>query len=505
MLESTLHPEYIHIIRFTLCVLLIVFALSTLDTWRRLRHIPGPTLSWLGSSWLIRNAVTGATGPNSRDLARYGSLVRIGPNAVATDDPNIVLRLSRTPYVRDAWYHGFRLDGARDNLFTILDQTLHDKAKAKTARAMAGKDGVDLESGIDAQIGRLLAIIRSKHLDTPDQHRVVDLAPLIRFFASDAFTSLFYGKELGFMDVDDLYDVAKLNDQVIGLLSLLADLSWLRAVMHSRFLSFLQPRSTDKIGIGRLQGIAKGIVEERHRKGMVDQQDILGSFMRNGLEPEECYNTGILFLLAGGDTIAATLRGILMFTMATPHVYQKLKQTIRQAVAEDDLSSPITADEAQKLPYLAAVIHEGLRLRPAGTLGHPKVVPPQGDTIEGYHVPRKTAVYVNWVSMGLRKDVFGDDSEIFRPERYFECSEKKKAEMQRTSEMAFGVGRYRCSGKVIALAEIYKVVFELFRHLDFQVVNPGRPWEERSWVSWAHTKMMVRITEDKNLQNWLDV
>ena len=108
-----------------------------------------------------------------------------------------------------------------------------------------------------------------------------------------------------------------------------------------------------------------------------------------------------------------------------------------------------------------AVISEGIRLRPAGTLGHPKQAPPQGDTIEGFFIPGKTDVYVNWVAMQLRKDVFGDDAHIFRPERFLECSEKKKAEMERTVEMAFGAGRYQCSGKLIALTEIYKVVFEV--------------------------------------------
>lgn len=246
--------EQSHTIATAFGALLLALILSTLNNWRRLRHIPGPTLSWLGSSWLIRNAVTGATSPNSGDLARYGSLVRIGPNAVATDDPEVVRRISRNPYRRDAWYTGFRMDGGKDNLFTTLDAALHDRTKAKTAYAMAGKDGVDLDSGIDAQVGRLLGIIRSKHLATKGQHRVMDLAPLARFFTADAFTCLLFGEEFGFLDADDLYDVAKMNDQVMALMSLLCDLSWLRAVMQSRFLLFLQPRSTDEIGVGKIQG-----------------------------------------------------------------------------------------------------------------------------------------------------------------------------------------------------------------------------------------------------------
>ncbi|KAL2289426.1 hypothetical protein FJTKL_01716 [Diaporthe vaccinii] len=246
--------------------------------------------------------------------------------------------------------------------------------------------------------------------------------------------------------------------------------------------------------------ITKQLVEERFQKGQVDKQDILGSFMRNGLDPDECYRQCLMFLSAGGDTTASSLRGILMFTMVTPRVYQSLKQTIRKAVASGDISSPITVAQAKRLPYLTAVIYEGIRLRPAGTLGHPKVVPPQGETIEGLFVPGNTAVYVNWIAMLLRKDIFGDDAEIFRPERYLECSNEKKVELERTVEMAFGAGRYQCSGKIIALAEIYKVVFELFRHFDFQLVDPNNLWEERSWANWTHHKMMVKITENNPVE-----
>lgn len=252
--RNQLHLEQSQFVGAALATVFVSVILLLLNTWRRLRHIPGPTLFWLGSSWLIKNAITGATSPNSADLARYGSLVRMGPNAVATDDPDVARRIARSPYKKGVWYTGFRMDNGKDNIFTMMDQNLHDKIKAKTAYGMTGKDGVDLDSGVDLQVARLLGIIRSKHLATKEQHRVMDLAPLIRFFTSDVFTSLLFGKEFGYMDADDLWDVGKLTDQVMAFLSLLCDLDWLRAVMQSRLFLFLQPRSTDRVGVGKIQG-----------------------------------------------------------------------------------------------------------------------------------------------------------------------------------------------------------------------------------------------------------
>lgn len=119
------------------------------------------------------------------------------------------------------------------------------------------------------------------------------------------------------------------------------------------------------------------------------------------------------------------------------------------------------------------------------------MVPPEGDTIEGLFVPGKTAVYVNWIAMLLRKDIFGDDAEMFCPERYLECSDEKRVEMERNVEMAFGAGRYQCSGKIIALAEIYKVVFEVGS------CNPIRRTEisKADTDTWSHSYSVTSISK----------
>lgn len=57
-------------------------------------------------------------------------------------------------------------------------------------------------------------------------------------------------------------------------------------------------------------------------------------------------------LAAGSDTTGSTIRHTMLCLMTTPRVYQKLKETIAQALETDSVSSPIKQDEARKLPYL---------------------------------------------------------------------------------------------------------------------------------------------------------
>lgn len=59
--------------------------------------------------------------------------------------------------------------------------------------------------------------------------------------------------------------------------------------------------------------------------------------------------------------------------------------------------------------------------------------------------------------------IFGSDVQLFRPERFLECSEDKKTEMSRTVDLVFGYGRWMCAGKTLALVELNKIFFEVCR------------------------------------------
>ena len=59
------------------------------------------------------------------------------------------------------------------------------------------------------------------------------------------------------------------------------------------------------------------------------------------------------------------------------------------------------------------------------------------------------------------KETYGQDSDTFRPERWFEPDVAKLANMIRVNELIFNHGKYQCMGRVIARTEIAKAVFEV--------------------------------------------
>jgi len=183
--------------------------------------------------------------------------------------------------------------------------------------------------------------------------------------------------------------------------------------------------------------------------------------MRHGLTREELESEAMLQINAGADTTASTIRGTLMSIVTTPRVYQRLKAEIATAIEEKAVSSPIKHSEALKLPYLQAVIWEGYRLRPPVPYGHYKLVPPGGDTLNGLFIPGGTAIGHNTLALTRREDVFGRDVEVFRPERFLDCSEAQKLEMDRALDITFGGGRWTCAGKSVAIMELNKIFFEV--------------------------------------------
>jgi cytochrome P450 len=126
-------------------------------------------------------------------------------------------------------------------------------------------------------------------------------------------------------------------------------------------------------------------------------------------------------------------------------------------------NNTVTWAESQQLPYLDAVIQESFRLHPAPGLILERVVPASGMSILDTHVPGGTIVGCNAWVLHRRSEVFGEDVDTFRPERWIEASPDALREMKATM-FQFGGGARTCIGKNISLLEMYKLVPTVLRN-----------------------------------------
>ena len=86
--------------------------------------------------------------------------------------------------------------------------------------------------------------------------------------------------------------------------------------------------------------------------------------------------------VAGGETVATFLTAATYYLCKTPDTLQKLQAEIRGRFQSFD---EINASSALQLPYLQAVISEGLRIYPPGSQGFPRTSP--GASVDDIWVP----------------------------------------------------------------------------------------------------------------------
>jgi cytochrome P450 len=104
----------------------------------------------------------------------------------------------------------------------------------------------------------------------------------------------------------------------------------------------------------------------------------------------------------------------------------------------------------------------------------PRNTPPSGATICGEYFPAGVTVGCNPYIINRDRSVFGEDADVFRPERWLD--EKRAKEMEK-SFLTFGYGSRTCVGKNISLMEMQKLVPQLLRYFEFSLVDKDAEWK----------------------------
>ncbi|KAF2837633.1 cytochrome P450 [Patellaria atrata CBS 101060] len=489
-------------ISLPLLISLLAFALllyNRITTYLRLSHIPGPPLAPWTRLYHIHLNIGGRLHAACHDISRkYGSIARIGPRHVLTCDPDVLRRMNapRSPYRRSHWYRALRFKPRVDNMFSTKDETRHMELRKTMAFGYSGKENAKLEEGIEAGIADFVELIETKYVSGRGECKVMDLAEKAQFWSMDTMGRLAFGEGLGHCRGDaDVYGFMKAVEQSVPVMMFFSSLPELHGLLEkTRVVDMLAPTKKDEAGMGRIIRIVEERVAERFGHEKKDVRDMLGSFVSHGLKQEEAESEAIILALAGSDTTATTLRATMLHLINNPPTMTKLYSEIDKAIREGTISSPAKESETRQLPYLNAVIKEGLRIWPPAIGLIEKVVPPGGDTIKGLFLPEGTLVGYSGFAVQRDPTVFGEDAELFRPDRWLETSPEDLKKMEYSNDLVFGSGRFECLGKKVALVELQKVFVELFRRYDFAIVNPQKPWKSSNYGIFMQHDMGVRVS-----------
>ena len=276
--------------------------INTGRSYRRLSHIPGPPLAAISRLWIVKGHLGTRFHLNLYEVnKKYGPLARIGPNALVTSDPELVRRMhaNRSPYRRSLWYEATRFKPGAENVLSERHEEKHSNLRKKMASGYAGKENPGLESEIDGRIRDLINLIDCKYICTDQEPgRQMDFARKANFFTTDVISGLAFGQTFEYLKFDeDRYEYIKAIEESVRTIILMTELVEFRSFLEkSSLIKLLAPSSTDKIGLGKINEIAKEKVAERFGDDKKVKQDMLGSFLNHGLSQEEAESETVLQL-----------------------------------------------------------------------------------------------------------------------------------------------------------------------------------------------------------------
>lgn len=220
-----------------------------------------------------------------------------------------------------------------------------------------------------------------------------DLQRWMQFYAFDVIGAITFGSRVGFLesggqDIDGI--IARMEKGVSW--STMMGIQQLGAPLY--FLRYGNPKRPLFEWI-RMATQARAELEDTDKPSLngESQPDFFSKLQHAKIKDPEGYERHRLEsvltanITAGSDTTSISLTAALFFLTTSESAFERLRSEVLKAQEKQEVSALISFEEAQRLPYLQAVIKETLRLWSALGLPSWRVVQEPGTTIAGMHFP----------------------------------------------------------------------------------------------------------------------
>ncbi|KAE8351271.1 cytochrome P450 [Aspergillus coremiiformis] len=406
-----------------------------------------------------------------QDRQKSGSQPLPGPNGLIISDPKLLpviynRRANKTDFYAPIF--------DTHSTFTRKDYREHVASRKSIGYAYSVSNTRLFESQVDQILSKWISQLST----FAKEKKSVDILEYGSWLTYD-ITSLFTcGTPLGFVekqtDVKGLIENKNKTLLYIFFMGIQDNLSWI--VRNTRLgRRYFMPHPTDKSGIGVVMAERDRIVESvidsdgKVKKDLLVKGTLLSSLL-DLLGTEMCsldlvdIKAEILFaMLAGSSVTPSQLARIFFHLSRNPKIQEKLFEELSAAEQDGRIPPPSTIlsdEQAHSLPFLSACVRETQRFAP--TMSQLPRYSPEGTGLElyGKYVPPGMTVSTSPWIIGRNKELYGEDANCFRPERWLEASPEEVRRWDHFS-FHFGYGARKCLATHFGPMQLYKVAAEL--------------------------------------------
>ncbi len=386
----------------------------------------------------------------------YGPIseLRLGPTRIAViGDPSLLQQMFSMPAESFRWSHKFNMVGVRfvvgSGSMIVSDGEDHHRRRASVQTAFTRRR---LNSWIPMIIGRADAAVDSVLRRIGPREAKVDLYPVGRDLILGITVHAFFGERL-----------AERADEIGGLYERPQQFIEAPAIRQLPHPFPFTARSRVRADRRAIDVIIDSEITRRRSQPTGDPFDILEAIVADGsLSDAEIRDQVRTLIGAGYDTTASALAWMLWCAALSPDTWPRLRAEADAVLGPID--SPTEADHGTLagLEYAQRVVHESLRLHPAGLVGARMAAT---DLRMGKHLIRKGTLVVWSPHLAGRDPGSWPDPLRFDPDRFADLAPQQKA-ISDQAWVPFGRGPHMCIGFALAQMELTLIIARLAQRLD---------------------------------------
>ncbi|KAK3301896.1 cytochrome P450 [Chaetomium strumarium] len=425
---------------------------------------------------------------------KYGSVVRVAPNEVSFNSPQswndiYGFRQNHKTFIKSDFYDGGPF--ASRGVHSIVSERgvdEHALMRRHLSHAFSDHSLSEQEALVAETVDRFIRVVGERGA----REGGFDMGKGLEMMTFDIIGDLAFGETFGGVESDQPHPWISI---AMGALrqGALADTFKRFPTAAEVFLALFPGKMAKLIeDTKNNEELAIGLTNKRIQRHDSARKD----FMTRILEKRDPAKVSDLqlaahasdFVIAGSETTATALACILYYLLKDRAVMEKLCNEVRTWFTSYD---QITSLATLPLPYLKAVILEGLRIYPPLPFALPRVVPEGGDTVDGIFLPAGTIVSTNPVAASLDSRYFSEPM-AFKPGRWLASSGNTRDNLAATQP--FSLGPRACLGRNLAWLELRTVLAKLLWTYDLKLVNEEIDWhrDSRMLTLWRKPPLWVK-------------